>query len=127
MRGHTLTETLVLVSEECCNCGVTFAMAKKFKEQRLRDRQTFYCPAGHGQHYTGETDADKLRRAEQRNRALKDQLDAAEASRAAYKGQATKYRNQVARTENGVCPHCNRSFVDLRRHMGSKHQGVNSE
>jgi len=99
-------------------------MAEEFKKQRLRDHKDFYCPAGHPQHYVGETDADKLRRAEQRNRALKDQLDAAEASRAAYKGQATKYRNQVARAENGVCPHCNRSFVDLRRHMGSKHPGV---
>jgi DNA repair exonuclease SbcCD ATPase subunit len=36
----------------------------------------------------------------------------------AARGQMTKLRNRVGK---GVCPCCNRSFENLKRHMVSKH------
>ncbi|MCH8264244.1 MAG: hypothetical protein IIC10_02505 [Proteobacteria bacterium] len=53
---------------------------------------------------------------------LGDQKDAAQRSADAYKGHFTRVKKQVERAEKCVCPHCNRSFADLRRHMESKHQ-----
>lgn len=43
-------------------------------------------------------------------------------SRDGMKGQLAKVKNRV---KNGVCPCCNRSFSDLRRHMESKHPDYN--
>lgn len=95
-----------------------------------RSSQNFHCPWGHTQHFPlGESEADKLRRENQRLtqriaqkddeiKWQRDHREAAERSASAYKGQATKLRN---RAKAGVCPCCNRSFENLRRHMASQH------
>lgn len=49
--------------EECCNCHVPFAMTTALRVALLESRATFYCPNGHGQHFTGESDSQKLSRA----------------------------------------------------------------
>ena len=130
MRAYTLTEKVTLVTEDCFRCGVVFAMPKEFREQRLRDKDTFYCPNGHGQCYT-ESEADRLKKQVARLRteadqawtaytAASDQARAAARSNAALKGVVTKQRRRAAA---GVCPCCNRSFQALARHMASKHPG----
>lgn len=119
----TMTYTGTLVIEECCNCHVTFAMPADFQRQ-CRDAgpaMAFYCPAGHGQHYTVSEVRqlkDRLDRAEARARAARDQADAAERSRRAYKGQLTKARKRIG---NGTCPCCNRHFANVERHMRGQH------
>lgn len=111
-----------LVTEHCCNCGMLFAMTRAFHDSRRKDRETFYCPAGHGQHYTGETEESKLRR------QLDDkqrQLEREEANAARMKTE----RDQVAKAHhrmrrrvfNGVCPCCNRTFQNLMAHMKTEH------
>ena len=137
LRNKTLVVELDLVTEECCNCGIVFAMPRDF-EQRMRAAPGtwFYCPAGHGQAYQGKSEADKLRaqlaeerrqreRAEQRVAEWAD--DAREARERAeherrrangFKGVAAK---MTKRFKAGVCPCCNRHFVELQRHMSTKH------
>ena len=39
---------------------------------------------------------------------------------AAAKGELTKMKKRVG---NGVCPCCNRQFVNLQRHMATQHPG----
>jgi len=39
----------------------------------------------------------------------------------ATKGQLTKARK---RADRGVCQHCHRSFVDVARHVATKHPSV---
>lgn len=111
-----------LMTEICYSCGVQFAMPQDMRERRLEDHKNFYCPSGHGQHYTGQTEAEKQReRAEHlagRLTHTQDQLEATERRRRAEKGAKTRILNRV---HNGVCPHCNRTFVDLAAHMVSKH------
>jgi septal ring factor EnvC (AmiA/AmiB activator) len=81
----------------------------------------FWCPNGHKLSYT-ETDADRLR--DELARAKTDLLrarearDSAERSAAAYKGEVTKAKKRAAAA---LCPCCNRSFVQLRRHLASQH------
>lgn len=111
-------------TESCCNCGMPFAMTVNFERQRRADRQLFYCPAGHGQHYTGPSEADKLRADLERQRQIVD----AERARAA---RVEQERDQVARAHNrmrtrvfnGVCPCCNRTFQNLLQHMKTEHAG----
>src|SRR4051812_3178393 len=44
---------------DCCICGVGFAMETGLYAQRRADRKSFWCPNGHSQHFTGETDDER--------------------------------------------------------------------
>lgn len=125
----TLNYTGQLIVQDCCSCGMTFGVPADFDKRRVDDKQTFYCPAGHPQSYTGKTEEKKLReRAEQLERELanrdrqlanKDEdLRATRASLIATKGVLTKAKKRIA---NGVCPCCQRSFANVERHMSSQH------
>jgi len=130
MRGMTIQETTTFVVEECCKCGMAFAMTADFRQRALDDRSIWwYCPRGHHQHYTGKTDAQKAReRAERLERHVANQDEVIRSERAAHavtkrkltttKGQLTKTRKRVA---NGVCPCCHRTFAQLQRHMKGQH------
>lgn len=119
-----------LIRDICCNCGMPFAMASTFHDQRLEDGKTFTCPAGHEQHYTRKKNAEQRLREERdalqrsrdsaraRSRHLQDQYDAERRSKAAIKGHLTRIRRRIA---NGVCPCCTRSFSNVRQHMRSQH------
>jgi hypothetical protein len=125
-----------LETETCCECGVLFAVAKELRDELLRSKRWFYCPNGHEQHYTGKTEAQKLKEqleAERRERQRAEQRvamwqdDAREARERAeherrrangYKGHATR---MTKRAKAGVCPCCNRTFKQLAAHMASKH------
>lgn len=115
------------VTETCCNCGVSFAMTKGFHDVALREKKnkTFYCPAGHPQHYTGESDAAKAERLA-RELAASREREAAEREarnrewrlRRQAEGKTRAIKKRVA---NGVCPCCQRTFENLARHMKTKH------
>lgn len=120
LRGYVLTLTAKseLITETCFSCGVLFALTEDFRKQRLRDRKNFYCPNGHDQHYVGETDADRLRKAQARETALRDQLDASVRDAEQVRQALLRDRQRFV---NGVCPCCNRSFENVRRHMSNQH------
>ena len=110
-------------------CGVHFALADDFIAARRADRRTFWCPNGHTRWYPGKTEAqeqkaraDRLQRQlEQRDEDIRFEqrrLDQERRAHAATKGKLTKTKN---RTANGVCPCCNRHFVNLERHMSNQH------
>lgn len=110
--------------EHCCNCGVAFAMTADLQKRRRGDRKSFYCPNGHGQHYTGLSEEQKLRDEVQRQAVMREAADAralrAEAERMAVTKAHVKMRTRVM---NGVCPCCNRTFQNLMRHMQTEHAG----
>ena len=118
--------------ETCCKCKMQFAMPDSFHSTMLQlsENGSFYCPAGHAQHYiSGKSDlqkaqekADEYRRqaerAIQKAAQLQDEVAIASRSAAAYKGVATRMKN---RARAGVCPCCNRTFQNLANHMKSQH------
>ena len=118
MRMETVTSTLELTS--CPACSMQFAVPTGWLDNRRETGNGFHCPNGHSLSFAGEI--DRLRKAltaEQASKAaLKDQLQAAERSASAARGQVTKLRKRIA---NGVCPCCHRTFANLARHMASKH------
>ncbi|GAJ12235.1 unnamed protein product, partial [marine sediment metagenome] len=75
-----ISTTVKLVTEECCACGILFAMPQQVNERLRTKGGTFYCPNGHSQVYT-EPDIEvlkrKLRAAESRATNLKDSLNGA--------------------------------------------------
>lgn len=126
MSKSVFTDEVVLVTETCCACGTVFAMERELNKmcREKGERKSFYCPNGHGQHYTkGVEDElrelkDQLKR-EQKNTAWwKNEAEAKARSLAATKGVLTRTKNRI---HNGVCPCCNRSFVNLARHMKNQH------
>lgn len=103
------------------------------KALRADSKRSFFCPNGHSQHYT-ESEADRLRRERDRlkqqiaqeqdvARQWREEAEREKARAAGYKGVATKMRNRVAK---GVCPCCNRTFLDLARHMATKHPDIDN-
>lgn len=112
----------------CPVCGITYAGPARFFEDKRSTKKSWWCPNGHSLSFT-KSEADELREklAEEkrnaefwRSRTNTAQADAdhARAQANGYKGALTKVKKRVG---NGVCPCCNRSFVDLGRHMATKH------
>ncbi len=127
----TYTEEIVMVRETCCSCGIVFGMEKNYRDELKDTGNSFYCPNGHGQHYTESTE----KKLEEAKKALKSARESEEwwkgraeshAKEAesvkrmlrSTRGQLTKTKKRIA---NGVCPCCNRQFVNLHRHMSSQH------
>jgi len=121
------------VTQVCCNsqCGIAFAVPSSWDAQKRKDHTNFYCPNGHSQHYTEQSEEEKLRaerdrlaqRIAQRDDEIRHQRElraAAERQLSATRGVVTRVKTRVA---NGVCPCCKRSFSDLRQHMATKHAG----
>ena len=117
-----------LETEECCNCGMVFAMTQDFKKRRLKDRKSFYCPSGHHQYYTGETEVSKLKRkldhAQQEAQRQQQNTIQARSERDASNRRYGRIRDRV---KNGVCPCCNRTFQNLASHMANKHPNFGKE
>lgn len=102
----------------CYKCGIVFWVPAYFKEKRISDKETFYCPGGHGQSYTGESDAEKAKR-------LKRELEASQARAKDLWDQQQKLaaanRKLRKRAKAGVCPCCKRTFKALADHMANQH------
>jgi hypothetical protein len=134
--------TVTLVVETCYRCGVVFGMPTDFKQQRLKDRESFYCPNGHGQVYTGKTEEQKLRDQLAAEKHAREQADA----NAKYlSGRISALHDEKGRVERklrgtravvtrmkrravaGRCPCCSDQFKDLERHMKTKHPNFDPE
>ena len=132
---QTINETFHVVS--CASCGVRFGIeGGLYRRVVTKAEGTIYCPACGCQSHWAESEATKkIRELEQQVQRERQQADQMKASRdfhkecasrsehkaRALKGVVTKKRKQLDRVSKGVCPCCNRSFVDLRRHMEAKH------
>lgn len=128
----------------CCVCQEPLMLTERTVEVLRCSGATFYCPFGHGLVLPrGKSDLDLAReevererrerqRAEQKITELTDEAATAkrEAAGAIEIARAERYRANgykgfaariAGRAKAGVCPCCNRSFVELARHMASKH------
>lgn len=127
--GAVLAFTHYLEATTCCNCGVEFAFPQGLHKSFLKSHAPFYCPNGHSQHFTGEPDEVELKRQlEHARKALDDARAATVRARKAADDASLSARltrgklNALKkRVKHGVCPCCQRSFVQLARHMASQH------
>jgi hypothetical protein len=125
----------------CChsNCKAQFVLPNAlFVSAKACEKIMFYCPYGHVQHFSSPADVareEQLRRErdllKQRIAEKDDEIIAerngrlqAERNTAAQRGQVTRLKN---RAKAGMCPCCNRHFINLERHMASKHADEKAE
>ena len=119
------------VTQVCCHsqCGIAFAVPSTWDQQKRNDHTRFFCPNGHGQSYTAESEEEKLRRERdrlaqrvaQRDDEIarqRDMREGVERRLNATRGVVTRIKNRVG---HGVCPCCSRSFDNLAKHMASQH------
>lgn len=112
------------VTITCCykDCGISFQVPGWWEKGRRETKAWFYCPNGHEQHFTGESDADKFRR--ERDIA-KQQLARAEQEAADAQKRADLLQKQKRRLEKraaaGTCPCCQRTFSNMSTHMKKQH------
>lgn len=125
-RGAIEGETIYFALEICCNCYMPFMMPKYLKEQALADHSIWFCcPAGHNQHYSGPTEAQKLKtRLENERREHEKQLQESTNRFLDEVNTRKRFEKQLKRVHKGVCPCCNRSFVNLANHMKTRHPEI---
>jgi len=123
MATRTIPYTGELVVRTCW-CGIHHALPLDLDRAIGRGTQNGYCPLGHS-YVKKKLDADVER---ERNARLRAELDQAQAQRdglrrslTAQKAATTRLRR---RAENGVCPHCNRTFANVVAHIRSKHADI---
>lgn len=128
--AETYLQTITMITENCCNCGVTFALTKEhYNElQKMGIAKTFYCPNGHPQHYT-KSEATRVREQSNIEKAqLQAKLDqmardlrTADFVKSNLEVELKRKNLKLKRVENGMCPCCNRFFKNLSNHMENKH------
>lgn len=132
--GSIGSVTVAMTVLDCPECAVIFAITGEFEKRRRSDGASFCCPSGHSMSYA-ENEVDRLRKqlklSQERIRVEADnanywrgrQQSTAKSLRAT-KAAHTRTKNRVAR---GVCPCCNRHFVNVERHMAGQHPDFNKQ
>jgi hypothetical protein len=133
MMGTDLSGSLHLEMLSCGECGIEFAVPSAWLDVRKRGTEKsrgFTCPNGHTRIFR-ETEVERLKRelaAKDKELEQERALTKAAASRAhGAEVQAGRARAQAKRLKQraagALCPvpGCCRSFVQLRRHLATKH------
>lgn len=134
----TISEHYGVLVVKRCWCGIQHAVPQSLHDLQRRQHDekcrrdpivAIYCPLGHRHYPAGESDREKVEkelnmakaqlansiaRHDQTRAALRD----TEKKLIAQKSAKTRLKNRISR---GVCPCCNRSFENVRRHMETKH------
>lgn len=111
--GLPLAVTVTLTQISCGECGGTYAINERYRQQSEQEARCWTCPycrASWG--YPGKTEAQKER---DRHQATLARLNDEKAAR-------ERLERKLKRVNRGVCPECNRSFQNLAQHMKCKHQ-----
>jgi hypothetical protein len=101
--------------QHCIECGCPMPLTPEFVNYRRKSHRNFYCPNGHVQSYAQETEEEKAKRMlRERDVQLMHERDQHRAAR-------QELDRMTTRIAKGVCPKCNRQFVNVKRHMACKH------
>lgn len=123
----------------CPKCSGVFAITEVYRAEAAREggfKQCRSCPYCKNSRGYGEGEVDRLRKelanAEQEKERLNKRATYFQQERDKATQEAEHFRksrdgvrgamaSQKKRIANGVCPCCQRTFVNLHRHMTSKH------
>lgn len=121
---------------ECGICGATFFVLEVVRNEQRRAGGFSSCPNGHRWGYDAENsevartrrERDQLRqqmaqRDDELRRVNRELNKACET----MKAQDRRIRMQARRSAAGVCQCCNRTFLQLARHMKNKHPNFTAE
>ena len=120
MGQQTLQLTVQLMSEDCGQCGGTYAINERYRKQCQDYGKSWtcpYCKADWG--FEGEGALQEVERALTQEKERHSRTLARENTERAAK---EKLARKLTRVSRGVCPECNRTLSNLARHMASKHE-----
>ncbi len=131
----TITYTARLVTTSCW-CGIHLAVPEDLYDFARRKGRSIFCPLGHSFVY-GDTEVERLKaeteKLERQRQWERDQRMAAERDAEHQRAVARGYKGAIVqskkRAAKGVCPvpGCRRHFVDVQRHVESKHPDWTAE
>lgn len=112
-----------VIFTDCFTCGVPIAMTPSQMRQFDEHGMTIYCVLGH-KTVRRESDNQRLQRELREAQGLVARLETRVVNtEGLLTAETTRRRALEKRVNNGVCPHCRRTFRQLARHMKSKHLG----
>lgn len=116
-----------LTVKQCPVCYVHYAIPQMMENRKQENGGNWYCPNGDSLIFT-KTKAQKLEaelaKEKENVEYWMNRKDEVDRELKAKKGELTKLKNRVI---SGVCPCCQRSFVNLQRHMKTKHPELVTE
>lgn len=113
--------SVTMTQTECPECGMAFAITERFEQERRKDGGTFYCPAGHRQHYGDgkvEIQRREIERLKQNEARLIDEANEAKALAEKADAHAKRISKRAAA---GTCPCCSRTFSNMAEHLKKMH------
>jgi hypothetical protein len=119
---------MLLETKSCPTCGIVYAVPQDWYASlnRQHDRGDhdvkWYCPNGHVTVFSREAKYVAIERERDRLKQDNARLDEAriKAERRLLVVQK-EVKSRAKRAAAGVCPCCNRTFIQLARHMKTKH------
>lgn len=132
------TLTIKMKFSECCydGCHTPIGMEESLYDAYLNHHDWFYCPRGHRQCFSGESDVEKLKRTiAERDKAITNltkreewarqgrdlALHDAKVQRSHAKAAVTISRKLRQRIKAGTCPCCDEKFDNVEQHMKKEH------
>lgn len=108
----------------CCqtDCGISFAVPNWWHKGKRETHSWFYCPNGHQQRFSQESDLEKVRRERDiaRQQIARAEQEAADAYAAKVRAEKEAKRLRK-RASAGTCPCCQRTFANMATHMKREH------
>lgn len=106
---------------ECYTCGLPVAITRSQERQYDEHGMSVTCALGHStvrKKSDNQLLQEKLNDAQDRVRQVEFERNNASNM---LDAETKKRRKLEKRIHNGVCPHCQRSFANLQRHMEGQH------
>lgn len=116
--GLPLAVTVTLTEINCGECGGTYALNERYRQQKYEKSGFWNCPYCCCSWGYGQGENAKLRAEVE---AEKQRTRLALARENAERTEKDKLARKLKRVGRGTCPECNRSFQNLARHMNCKH------
>lgn len=123
----TVIETIV--EQRCGECGILFGMEKAYRDRKIEEHGSFFCPNGHIRRFIEKTEAERLRDqlrqtelcltiSRQDTQRARDRASRTEFRLRSTKGVVTRMKRKIVA---GRCVCCSRQFKDLEKHMKVEH------
>lgn len=128
MAYDTLTYTNTLRIIGCGECYIDFAMPESKYRRAREEGEDWYCPNGHCRVFR-ENELSTLRkekrqlqeRLDQQHRRTSEVIEQRDQVKSQLRATKAAHTRTKKRIHNGVCPHCNRHFANVERHMENQH------
>lgn len=115
-------EVIDFTQMECGNCGIPFFVPTRWRRNKIEAHGSFHCPNGCVRVYLKQTEAEKLKE-EIENLKLQKEKEHEELQNKWLDAviEKNKVEKRLKRVNKGVCPCCNRTFINVQLHMKTKH------